>query len=70
MKDIDEECLDDLEALNVISFLGKDLKDRTVVYRSGSQLAVRNPIYYRQCKSNYYLNITYNISMLYSFINR
>lgn len=40
-QNIDDEDLDDLDALRLIHFLGKDFKERTVVYLSGPNLLVR-----------------------------
>jgi hypothetical protein len=41
-RDLDDETdLDELDALRLIHFMGKDFKDRTVVYLSGANLMVR-----------------------------
>jgi hypothetical protein len=41
-RDLDDEPdLDELDALRLIHFMGKDFKDRTVVYLSGANLMVR-----------------------------
>jgi hypothetical protein len=44
-RDLDDEPdLDELDALRLIHFMGKDFKDRTVVYLSGANLMVRLPL--------------------------